>query len=260
MWSRVWDLIVVAALATAGLAITALGPSRAGTWAAIPAALVLILPGYALSTAIFPTRGLRKEERLVYSIGLSLATGALAGLLLNALPSGLQAGSWATLLAGITLAASTLGVARRARATRTPRRPALRLELSLGDGLLLGLAALVAVAAVLVARMGAERQLSPGFTELWLVPLEAPNASAVQVGIGSREGAATRYALRIEQEGQLVQEWPSLSINSGDDWATTIELPAAPPAGGSVEAILYRLDEPGAVYRRVVLRRGGEPQ
>jgi hypothetical protein len=53
--------------------------------------LVLVLPGYAVTAALFPNRSLGVPERLVFSLGLSVAIVVLGGLLLNVTPFGVRA-------------------------------------------------------------------------------------------------------------------------------------------------------------------------
>src|SRR5438105_797407 len=98
------DLIVTITLAAMNV-IWALLPSRipiVGIVLALP--LVFILPGYALTEVLFRKRSLGAPERLLFSIGLSLAIAILSGLILNLLPGGLQAISWALWLGLFTVA------------------------------------------------------------------------------------------------------------------------------------------------------------
>src|SRR5258708_13454543 len=70
--------------------------------------LVLVLPGYTLTEVLFRKRSLNAPERLVLSLGLSLAIDVLSGLFLNVLPVGLQPTSWAVLLGLLTVEFSLL--------------------------------------------------------------------------------------------------------------------------------------------------------
>ncbi|HCI79328.1 MAG TPA: hypothetical protein DHW02_06535, partial [Ktedonobacter sp.] len=75
--------------------------------------LVLVLPGYALTSALFPERAFPVSQRLVFSIALSLVTAVLGGLLIDVTPFGLQTDSWAGILGGITLCACVVTLIRR---------------------------------------------------------------------------------------------------------------------------------------------------
>src|SRR5436190_946560 len=104
------DLIVTITLAAMNV-IWALLPSRipiVGIILALP--LVFVLPGYTLTETLFHKRSLDVSHRLVLSLGLSLAIDILGGFILNLLPGGLQALSWAALL-GLFTAVFSLVVA-----------------------------------------------------------------------------------------------------------------------------------------------------
>src|SRR5260370_189481 len=75
--------------------------------------LVLVLPGYTLTEVLFRKRSLNAPERLVLSLGLSLAIDVLSGLFLNVLLVGLQATSWAVLLGLLTVGFSLLAPSLR---------------------------------------------------------------------------------------------------------------------------------------------------
>lgn len=75
--------------------------------------LVLFLPGYAITAALFLPRSLGIPERLLFSLGLSVSVTALAGLALNLTPWGLQTGTWAIALAGIVVLSGAIAWRRR---------------------------------------------------------------------------------------------------------------------------------------------------
>ncbi len=75
--------------------------------------LVLVLPGYALTSALFARRTLGGPERLVFSLGLSLMIVVMVGLVLNGTRYGLSASSWSLFLSSITLIASAVALVRR---------------------------------------------------------------------------------------------------------------------------------------------------
>src|SRR5690242_5859529 len=77
--------------------------------------LALVLPGYALSAAVFRMRSVRAAERAALTLGISLSVAVLGGLVLDALPSGLETQTWLFLLGGVTVTASVIALWRRTR-------------------------------------------------------------------------------------------------------------------------------------------------
>lgn len=253
MWRQSSDLITVILVAAAAVAVTLLGIDNGAARVAVALPLVLIAPGYALQAALFPTRELSGVERGLYSVGLSLAITILGGLMLNWSPWGLQAASWALLLGAAALLASAIAWLRRPRLlmpAERPRGPAL----SLRHGLLLVLAAALVAGAVAAVRAPVASQGLQGYTALWLVPAANGDRRSVRLGIGSQEFASTRYRLRLEMNRRVIRDWPAIELGTGERWEQQIELPADLP-DGAVDAVLYRLDSPESVYRRVTLWR-----
>src|SRR2546425_9981556 len=97
--------------------------------------LVFVLPGYTLTEALLRSRSHDAFNRLVFSISLSLAIDILSGFILNLLPMGLQAKSWAVLLGLLTALFSLLAAyLRRGVSDNGARRR--RLGLNIHDGIL----------------------------------------------------------------------------------------------------------------------------
>jgi Protein of unknown function (DUF1616) len=253
-------LLVVAALAVLGVG-AALAGEEAGPWRALlTVPLVLFLPGYALTAAVFPRRGGAAPspvERMVLGVGLSLAVAALEGIVLDETPWGFQAASWAILLGGTTLGATAVALVRGATEGGSlggvaPLRglPAV----GPGQGLLLAGAALAVVAATAVARQGAEAdQAAQGSTQLWLVAAGEPGG-ALRLGLRSAEPRPATYVLRLAVDGVPAQTWPDITLAPGQTWETTVA--PAPDGAGAVEAVLSRAESPGTAYRRVTRGRG----
>ena len=86
--------------------------------------LTLVMPGYAVYAALFPSYKSNTLNRIVYSFALSLCIAVVGGLLLN-WTLGLSAKSWVAVLSGITLIASIFALVRTLpqvyRAQRTKR-------------------------------------------------------------------------------------------------------------------------------------------
>lgn len=251
------DILVVAAITVIAVALTFILPSNWIVGRVLTLPLVFLLPGYALMSALFPGREFGMVERLLFSLGLSLACVILGGLLLNLTPWGLRAGSWALLLGSITLGACMVTLLRRRRQGISPPgwlRPG-RIGLNVRQGLLLGLAVLIVCGAVAVSIIGAERQPYPGFTQLWVLPVSGANSqNEVRLGVKNMESAAMEYRLVVNVDGRVVKVWPAIALNQNSTWQATLALPQSGHTGtAKVEANLYREDAPKTIYRHVLL-------
>jgi hypothetical protein len=243
--------------------------------------LVLALPGYTLTAAIFPGRRLDLPERLALAVGLSLATAVLGGLALGGTPWGITTVGWVALMTGVTLIAGLVAWVRRSRQPPTGALPKpIDLRATSRAVWLIGLAALVVVGAVAIARTPQSPQGFQGYTLLWLVPEAQLQTSSpgedssnyatppagepwgisgggnlrAQLGVGSRELAPMSYHLRVVAGGRVLYDWPAIELAPSQDWERTIDLPSAASTPGAVEALLYRNDNPGSVYRRTAWR------
>jgi len=246
--SRSLDLFTVATAACAA-AVAAIAPGvPTALRAPLGVALVLVLPGYAVMAAAWPSPGRSRSDRVVLTLGSSIALAILGGLLLNFTSWGLERKSWAALLAAVTLVAAGVAVAQRERAG--PPARLLSSRWSAGPLLVLALAALIAVAAVGISRQGALRaQSGERFTQLWMLP--SPGKQALQIGLANREGAAERYRLVVRAAGRPLATFGEVDVAAGDRWEQRVQLPAALPPHTRVQADLYRADRPGMVYRHV---------
>jgi uncharacterized membrane protein len=75
--------------------------------------LVVFLPGYSLTMALFPRSEIDNIERTALSIGLSLAMTAIVGLILNYTPMGISLQPITLSLLGISIVLALVGVRRR---------------------------------------------------------------------------------------------------------------------------------------------------
>jgi hypothetical protein len=218
--------------------------------------LVLFLPGYAITAALFPPRSLGIPERLLFSLGLSVSVTALAGLALNLTPWGMQTSTWAIAVAGIVVSASAIAWRRRRDAAITSAPVDLKFKPRFRDGLLLGLAVLVTGAAIGLTRLPVAPNDVAGYTTLWMIPAATGSSTDFRLGLTSAEFTETRYRLQVSAGDRVVQDWPELSLKPGEAWETTIGLQNDQVVSGPITAELYRLDNPTTVYRHVLLRRG----
>lgn len=73
---------------------------------------ILWFPGYSIVRAILPKGELKNTERIVLSLGMSLASVSMVGLLLNFTPSGLNTISVTLSMFGITITGATAALIR----------------------------------------------------------------------------------------------------------------------------------------------------
>lgn len=214
--------------------------------------MVLFLPGYAISAAMFPPGTIARSERLVYTVCLSVGAAALGGLLWQ-LFFDLNRGTWAFLLVTITLVA--VGIAQRRRVSRSSS-PTERIPLLPRMGLPTVLAMLAATVLTVVAVDTAsdglrEQRAEARFTALWIVP--GKSAGSVEVGIWNHQAAVHTYRLILERDGTTQEQWRGrLGAHENEQ----VELGPADLSGtGPLTVSLYK---DGALYRRTELQAGGE--
>ena len=234
--------------------------------------LVFILPGYTLTRALFRRRradalsassnGFSLQPKLkigqpfgavdliVFSLGLSLVIDVVTGLLLNLIPMGLQWQSWTFSLGLVTVVFALLAYVRD-KSTHVQGKSAHVWHIPLKEYALLG-SALVVVALALWLAIIRPPQSQAGFTQFWMLSsTQANNSCAVLIGMHSFESAPTTYRVQVMSNGTQVGLWSSLMLTTQQEWDRV--LPVSPAVGGStvVDAQLYRLDQPGVIYREV---------
>jgi len=243
------DLLIVSVLAVAMLGLALLGWDGGVLRLVLGMLLVLVLPGYALTAALFPEPTLPRTDRLLYTVGLSLVVTILGGFVLNWTPWGLRPATWAVLLSYLTLGGCVAAVVRRPVLVVAPQRAALRP--SRGQAALFALAALTLVGSVAIARSEAAKHPAPDVVQLWILPGNQPHTA--RLGVITKGPTAGTYRLVAQRGGYTIREWPALTLNDDDRWEETIELSARQPGSGPIEARLYRAVEPSNVYRSVML-------
>ena len=259
---KAFDLVICSALAAVAMTLALLAPDIGPARALVGLPLVLFAPGYALVAAAFPAGRLGPIERLLFSLGASLALAALAGLLLHWTALGLRPAAWAVALGNITLVASLIALVRRWRQPAGgivqpgPLSGFHSPGVTLAQGGLLGLAALLVAGALLIARDGAIQQRATGFTQLWVLPDSAAQTDSVRLGVSNREPGQIGYRLLVTASGTIIGSWPRITLGPDEQWETTVALPTVQPPAAPIEAVLYRLDAPETAYRRVLFRRG----
>lgn len=241
--------------------------------------LAFFLPGYAIAAALFPEKTLSRIERVLFSIGLSLAVSTLSAITIY--PTGWKVASVTVTLSvgGITLFASIAALIQRrrgfvlaasdttqvledvegigdnysARATHAIyRRP---LEFDIRHLILLMLSGMVVVGALIVTSNGATQQVG-SFTQFWALPAEqASDHGTIQLGIRNQEQKEVTYMLRVEAAEEELHTWDVITLKPGEQWEDQFVLPQD-SITATVEAVLYRSSEPDVVYRRVTVQTG----
>lgn len=236
--SDIWGTLAVALLACAGLAVR------------VPTAVTAVLglglfaaPGYLLEQ-ILPGRRRPGLEWLAVSAGLTLCVPILGGLGLYLARVRLDRPSWVVLLAGVTVTADLLLFLRQ---KRNREEQPVRRRLRPGPSVAFGVAVLISVGAVGLARAGASAQHHPGFTQLWLVHPDAGAATA-NLGVSNEEGVTVRYQLVLLRNGQVINRW-NLTLRNGQVWRRS------PLYSNNIAAHLYRLPGSGRPYREVGIGR-----
>lgn len=215
--------------------------------------LVTILPGYALTTAIFINYPLGFIEKIAFSFGFSLGLTSLGGIVLHFTPWGMQPVLWVALLGGVALLASFVALLRMALGTEVDVS-VVQMPFRLSDVILLGLAGLIIVGAYVVAREGALHRPVAPYTQLWLL-WEDEEAQVVQVGFHNWEQKEVMYQLELRHSHGRVVQFPPITLPPNTTWQLTHPLPPPVVAQDFIQAALYRLDQPDQIYREAYLRR-----
>jgi uncharacterized membrane protein len=249
MTRRDGDLLFAGALTMLGVlvAITGIGAPIAPAMLGLP--LALALPGYAVSAALFPPQRLGLTERLTLSFGISLATLAMAGLILNWTPWGLKTASWALLLSCTTLIALAIARIRRPRQSHPSLLPKIRI--SLAQLAILVIAAALLLLAMVSAWGSAVAPRGSGFTNFSMVA--TGNRDEVRIGITSMERSTTGYVVELDSGSRVLETWTVSHLAPQQSWTATYSVTAA-PAGTTLEAHLFRIGGTDAPYRDVFLR------
>lgn len=212
---------------------------------ALTALIVVSLPSYLIAWPVLQPR-LGSAGAFTIAGGLSIGMLAIAGMLLNLLPWGLQAATWL----GYVIVLFTIALAFGHRPVSWPLRlPTASHEMVLG-----GIGGVMMVTALLVARMFAAYPTA-SFTQLWITPSADAPMSGVELSIRNEEQAATGYRLEVWRNGQLVEAWADIHLAAGETWSDS-----AGVGSGRIEARLFRLADPGAMYRHVTLQLGSIDQ
>jgi uncharacterized membrane protein len=242
-WQR--RTLRLAAAAVAALALLeawlALGPMTR----ALAALIVVVVPGYLLGWPVLRPR-FGSAGAFAIAGGLSIGVVALAGLALNLLPWGLQAATWL----GCVLVLLVIGVALG----RRPWSWRPKVTVAAHEVVLAGIGAITVMAALVFARSFAAYP-TESFTQLSIIPASDAPTSSVEVRIRNEERAPTSYRLEVLRNGAPVTSVASIRLTNGQTWKGMVFV-----GSGQIEARLYVMTDPGALYRHVTLQLGGAAQ
>jgi len=248
---RAADLRLVVILAAACALICAIVPDGAEVVRVLPAALLLlVLPGYALTSALLAPAQITGLERVVLTIAMSMVAGVITALLLNALWH-LETAPWAVGLALVTALAALAG-ARRGNGRPVPKVHLPRIGFA---------AALALTGAVLLCggavALGVTTLRAPGATQgttaLWISPRGDNN---VAVGVHSVELGRRHYELDVRVAGQRGRLIGPFALEPGEERRLLLPAPTGPLGKPIVNVVLRRLDGPRRAIRHVALRAG----
>jgi uncharacterized membrane protein len=233
-------------------------------------ALVVALPGFALSDLLFHHRQRSGIERVVVAVALSLAVVVLGGIGVYGVGLRLTRVSWAVLTAGVTVLAVGLdylrevraarngtaavdGVARRAvYAANTELVPVRQVARRLAP---LALCAVLLVGSGILAVHVAENHPGPAWTGLSMTGGPLPTSTVATPGVtrdvylevDCEENGPTVYRMVIEGPTGFTQN-VAVSLPPGDKYSKTFKVPYP----GRITVNLFKGDQT-TVYRTVFL-------
>lgn len=252
MYPRSQTRVAISLFGILAIVLAVIGLFFVDIWLIILLSLILFLPGYALTSAIFPIGMLNISEHITMALGISISITVFIGLIIFWLRINLNSFSWVVMLGGLVIIAGVVAIVRR--------REYIQLtifsdgfEIRIIDILLFCLAALLITGAIILSQRGAIQQPFNEFTQLWITPTDLGEQIAVQLGIHNQENEKTSYRLELKSGDQLLALWDSIALEPGEIWSTTELLPME-INDQMIEARMYRLDNPDIQYRYVQLR------
>jgi uncharacterized membrane protein len=240
------------------LAITLLPSSALRFILGVP--FLLFAPGYALIAALFPRKKqIDTIERIAYSLGFSVATVALIGLVLNYTPWGVRLYPVLISIAFFVLAMSVIAWYRWYRLPETERfqvtwRVTVPWKAEKGIDRTLS----ITLFAVIVIALGTFLYgiLAPGvgekFTEFYILGAEGKaadypkdltlgKADSVTVGLINREQTTARYKVMVTLDGEKIGETGEVPLNHDEKWEQVVTFtPHQTGADLKLEFLLFR--------------------
>lgn len=241
------DLGITAVVTVLACAAVALG-APVGVTAVLGVAL-FVASGYLLSELLLGSHVVG-VERVAVGTGLAFCVPILGGLLLAAAGLPLRRTAWLGLFVGVILVSDVILFLRRRVGSQTSAgiRPQ-GWRLPPRQAAAFGVAAMIAICALGLARVGAAVQHYPGYTQLWLV---RPNKAVrtVNLGVVNHEGRPVRYRLVLARNGHSAAAW-TLVLANGQAWRRSEQYPGR----YAISVNLFRLPNVSQPYRHVALNR-----
>ena len=230
---------------------------------------LLFAPGYALIAALFPRKKqIDTIERIAYSLGFSVATVALIGLVLNYTPWGVRLYPVLISIAFFVLAMSVIAWYRWYRLPETERfqvtwRVTVPWKAEKGIDRTLS----ITLFAVIIIALGTflSSILAPGvgekFTEFYILGAEGKaadypkdltlgKADSVTVGLINREQTTARYKVMVTLDGEKIGETEEVTLNHDEKWEQVVTFtPQKTGADLKLEFLLFR-DGGAEVYQK----------
>jgi len=202
-------------------------------------------PGYVWSEVLLARRA-TGLERSVVSVGIALVVPILGGLALYAAGISLHRAAWVGLLSAVTIAgAAVLAIQRRRSEAPAADTQVSKGALPLRALLVFGAATVIATGSVTLAVLSADAQKYPGYTQLWMSPVEN-SAIEANLGITNQQGSTLAYRLVLLRKGKVSASW-NLTLTSGQSWVRIIPYTTK----YSIVADLYHMPNLRQPYRRV---------
>ena len=211
-------------------------------------AMVLFIPGYAVTLAILPE--VDRATILLLSLGLSICLDVAGGFVLNYSPWGLHPFSWAVWLSGISLPTWIIAAYRRSTVPSAITSRSLTPKWDWKVVTSFSLTGILFIAAVLIARYAAEHTQTT-FTQLWAIPGKDGKGYVIQVGISNRELESIHYDLYVESRGITINHWVDIVLAPNETW--TVSMPLMEKPQYPITFQLYKQDSLTEAYRMVHL-------
>jgi len=227
------DLVAVALACLIGIAAVSFASPLA---VRLPVGVVasLVLPGYALSTALFLPGELDRLERAALAFSLSLGLVVVAAPVLDRLPGGLRPEALVAFVSSITLSSIVVAWWRRRRSRRlsTGRRVAsgrprgdLRWKPAAWAGIAVGVVAIASVA-FLARDVGSGAHAA---TEFFLLGPDGTvdhvpahvlvgKPTTITVGISNHDGSVQAYQVVVESGSERLATAGPITVGSGQTW------------------------------------------
>jgi uncharacterized membrane protein len=253
-------LVIILTLLLVPLVLLTSGPFRI----VIGILCVLFFPGYTVMAALFPKKGhLDTIERIALSFGLSIAITPLILLMLNYTPWGIRVTPVLICITLFILIASAIALYRRWRLAEEQRfeahlhiklpswRGQGKLDKALSGMLVISIVAGIGALAYAVATPNAGERFTEfyfvglgGMAEDYPEELTLGEEGTITVVIVSHEHQATDYSIKVDIDGEEVQETGPISLDHEGEWEGSVTfVPSKAGEDQKVELLLYKNDE-----------------